>query len=341
MPRNSGLRPLYWQRSFSIVYTGKLSGASSFIVGFSLMASLGYVSIVLGQIVPVALASSVFAALCARRRNGTGAAVGAAFAAIEPHLALPVWLGLILFVPNARKPLVVAAGVLLSITLWPGVPLNTEYVRLVMPQHARSELLNFGGQYGLSALLAAIGVPFESAIRAGSASYAAMLAFGLIVGAALQRRSGDAAFAVTAPLASIVLGGPFLHITQTVVAIPLAFMLVAIRPRRMIIFGAATFAICMLAIPWQLVGKTSAPHREISKSGSVFTAAPPHELIEVPYTVFVDAFGRRAFPRSSFPEEIERKLPTWIALIAILGSTAWIACDPLGVARTTVRCRTK
>ncbi len=313
----------------SIVYASRLSGVTPILAGASLVVSAGYVSIVLGQVIPIVLAAALLAALCARRGNGIGAAAAATVMALEPHLALPVWLGLALL-PNARKPLAAAAALLTVVTLACGTSLNLEYVLSVLPQHARSELLNLRGQYGLSPLLVAIGIPFRDALVAGSISYASMVACGLFAGAALRRRLRDAAFLVTTPLACAVLGGPFLHVTQTVVAIPLGLMLVAIAPRRSLRL-AVVLAIAMLAVPWQLIGKPD--HIGATAFARAGISVRPYvarsdESIEVPFTASLDAVGRQDRANSAFVLlEFARKLPTWVALIVIASGAFRIAAQ--------------
>ncbi len=318
----------------AIACIAKLSGIRPWIATLSLFVSTGVVCLSLGQPIPLVLAAALFAALCARRGNGIGTAAGATIAALEPHLALPIWLGLGLFVPASRKPLAVAAVLLGTLTLLPGVALNIEYARSVIPDHARAEIVDFEGQYGLSSLLVALHTPTKLALLAGSACYAAMLAFGLALGAKLRHVTGDPAFLVLTPLASVVLGGAYIHIAQTVVAIPLGFMLVTRLPRHTLAYRGAVLAVCLLSIPWPLfdiavpsIADTSAPaplgRAESHVSISVARAAMPNESMEFHHAAFVAAFARRKHMHS-FEELIGRKIPTWFALIVILATASWL-----------------
>jgi hypothetical protein len=318
--------------ALSIVFVAQLSNAPALLVGLSLVVSVGYQSIVLGQLVPIVLAATLFAALCSRFGNGGGAAIGAAIAALEPNLAVPVWLGLGIFVPITRKPLIIAAAILLALTLIAGAALNLEYVLSVLPLHARSELRWFGGQYSLSSLLVALGVPFHNAMLAGSASYGIMTVLGLATGVALSRRFSDAAFVVTAPAASVVLGGPFLHLTQIAVAIPLGFMLLAPRRPPPALFGALALALCFLAIPWTMVGSASpsGTRTQVALESPTRHVAPhttPGESIEIPYTAFVDAAAQGP-NHVSLGDGVARKAPTWFALIDLLACALWLAFTP-------------
>ncbi len=323
----------------SIFLIRKLSGAPLAFIGLSLFLSVGLVCLALGQPIPIVLAAVLLAARCARSGNGAGAAVGATLASLEPHLALPVWLGLIFFLPAARKPLAFAAGVICVLSCVPGPALNLEYLHSVLPQHARAELMNFEGQYGLSSLLYTLGVAPEAALRAGTACYAVMLAFGLMLGMSLQRRTGNRAFLVAAPVAAVVLGGPFLHIQQTVVAIPLAFMLVAPLRRQTATFCIVAVATLFLSIPWPLLDMFLPQVHAAAVRGSItrHTAMPhaenPNESIEVPYAAFIAEFERRA-EKHSVEELVARKVPTWFALLAILTVAAYLAFGAGKVGRT-------
>ena len=194
-------------------------------VAAALFASLGTTSIAYGQVVPAALAGLALAALGARRGDGVLAALGCSLAAIEPHLALPAWLGLALLVPVTRVPLA-AAGAALAISLAAGPGLNLEYFASVLPEHARSEVMGFGSQYSLTSLLWTLGTPIPVALAAGTLCYAVMLAAGVAIARRLVAQAGDAAFAVTVPVAAVLLGGPFLHDHQLAAALPLGLMLV-------------------------------------------------------------------------------------------------------------------
>ncbi len=321
----------------AIVSITKLSGCRPAFVAAALVLPAGIVCLSLGQLVPIVLAAALFAALCARRGNGSGAAIGATIAALEPHLALPLWLGLALFVPAARKPLVVASAALGALTLLPGLPLNLEYAGSVVPEHARAELNNFEVQYSLSSLLAAFHAAPEVALRAGAACYAAMLVFGLTLGAALRRRFEDGAYAVLTPLAAVALGGPFLHIQQTVAAVPLGFMLVARFPRRSLRFSCATFALFLLAIPWPLIDMVRPQPVPVAARVPAAFSVPVTESradrsSELAYTAFIDRFERRAGMHSP-AELIARKAPTWFAIVALLSLACCLAYRPYGSRR--------
>jgi hypothetical protein len=158
-------------------------------IAASLIVALTVGSVYIGQIVPLvvlALCASA-AALSAQRVR-----LACAFALctmIEPHVGLPVLLGLAVLERRARLP--VAAGVLalalLSLAAG-GLALNIEYAVRVLPAHALSEVSNFGGQYSLTALLYQFGLPAGAAVRAGDLWYLGTI----VAGIALARRLRDA-----------------------------------------------------------------------------------------------------------------------------------------------------
>jgi hypothetical protein len=299
-------------------------------VAAAFFASLGTTSLAYGQVVPLAVAGLAVAALSARHGNRWGIAAGCAVAAVEPHLALPAWIGLALAVPPARAPLALTGAALAAASLLAGPAVNLEYVAAVLPEHARSEVAAFGGQYSLTSLLWAWGVPPTAALAAGAVSYAVMLAAGVLVGRAAVARTGDPAFAVTVPVAAALLGGPFLHDHQLAAAIPLGLMLAGRLRVRGRAWTAAVAAVCLLAIPWQSIAEFSAgrallpQHRVVATAAAAPPAPRPDEIAEVPYAAFVDAFADRDDRRTRL-EQTLWKLPSWLALAALAGLAARLA----------------
>jgi hypothetical protein len=247
--------------------------------------------------------------------------LGASLGALEPHLAAPVWLALLLFVPRARVPLAVAGAGLVGLSLAFGTGLSVEFITSVIPGHARSEAYNFPAQYSLTALLVMLGAPLRAALALGSLSYAVMLALGLALGAHLARRFDDPAFFVVTPLATVLIGGPFVHVHQMAAAVPLGLMLLGRLPRRSASFAAVAFAVCALAVPWETVAEMPfvADHLppKASTPAPPLPRARPDESLEIPYTAFIDAFAERGDPRT-LGEQFACKLPTWCALFVLV-----------------------
>ncbi|MBD5654726.1 MAG: DUF2029 domain-containing protein, partial [Candidatus Eremiobacteraeota bacterium] len=315
--------------AFAIVGVARLGNVRLPIAVLAMLGSLGFASLIIGQLVPIVVAALIFAALCARRGNGVGAAICVAVASIEPHLALPAWCGLALFVPRSRVPLAFAAASLGVLSLLAGPALNVEYISHVLPQHARSEAYNFAAQYSLSSLLVAGGAPLDMALRLGTLSYGCALALGLWLGRLLQRRYDDSAFAITVPLAAILLGGPFLHGHQIAAALPFALMLLGRVSLRTPLFVAMVIAVCALAIPWESIAEMpivadSLPQVAPAIGVVHLPPAGPSDSAELSYTAFVDAFAHRADSRTAL-EQLLTKLPTWIGLIVLLSTAAGLA----------------
>jgi hypothetical protein len=319
-----------------VACVARLSAVRPVLVALAFVASAGFASLVIGQIVPLVLAALAYAALCARRGDGVGAALAMTVASLEPHLALPAWCGLLLFAPRTRVPLACAAAFLVAASLAAGPALNVEYVTQIVPSHARSELYNFAAQYSLSALLVTLGAAANVALRLGSLSYLLALAGGLWLGDLLRRRFDDAAFAVTTPVASVLLGGPFLHGHQLAAALPLGLMLVGrLRPRTLL-YVATVAAVCALAVPWESLAESSLvadrlPLKAAAHAGPRLRVPAPNEPLERSYTAFMDAYAERSDPRT-LAEQFATKLPTWYGLIAVL-----IAASALASGRRAVR----
>jgi hypothetical protein len=130
---------------------------------------------------------------------------------------------------------------------------------------------------------------------------------------------------VVTPLAAVLLGGPFLHVQQVAAAVPLGLMLVGRLPRPGLAFAAAAAAVCALAVPWETVAEMPfvadhLPAKTVSRAPAL-PRALPGESLEIPYTAFIDAFAERADARTPL-EQFVCKLPTWFALLALVGVAA-------------------
>lgn len=87
-----------------------------------------------------------------------------------------------------------------------------------MPLHIRAEV-PMVNQYSLTWLLAAVGVPVEVAVKAGSLSYLIMIAVGLWLAPRVARAVESDAAIVLVPVACAMLGGPFIHDNQVALAL--------------------------------------------------------------------------------------------------------------------------
>ncbi len=217
---------------------------SAVVAAFAL--SLGMTSLVSGEMVPICVAALCAAAFFLRRQRYGICALFMTLAMIEPHVALPAWLAVLIFVRRARAALAAGAVVLAALSFAAiGPAENARYFVEVLPAHVRSELgVDF--QYSLSTVLAF--APASVAIAAGELSYIFLAAFGLLVAWRLRSMSGDAAFLIVTPAAFALIGGPFIHLVQMAFAIPLVFLLTTLPGR----WNALLIAVLLLlAVPWQ------------------------------------------------------------------------------------------
>jgi hypothetical protein len=210
--------------------------------------SLGALSLPFGEVVPLAVGCTCVAAYAAWSGRWRLAAIFAAGAMIEPHLGLPVCLGLAIWAPPTRWLLAVCFVALAALSFgFLGPSVNLEYFSSVLPAHALSEVTR-DTQYSLSAILAAIGMAPGAALRAGALWYLAMLLGGIFVGGKLAKETRNPAFIVCVPPAFAVFGGSFIHITQIAAAVPAATLLACSAQARY--RNASIVALLLLTIPW-------------------------------------------------------------------------------------------
>ncbi|HEX3672361.1 MAG TPA: hypothetical protein VHT92_11720, partial [Candidatus Cybelea sp.] len=216
-----------------------------------LSIALVALSLPFGEVVPLALGCIALAGYFAWLGHARAAALAGAGAMIEPHLGLPVCIALAVWLPATRWTLAIAfvgLGALALVALGPAV--NLEYFGSVLPAHALSEATR-DTQYSLTAVLAALGVSPEAAVRGGTLWYAAMVVAGTIVAGRLAKQMKNAAFLACVPPAFAVFGGTFIHVTQIAAALPAAALLVSYSAQRYRVL--AIVALLALAVPWYWV----------------------------------------------------------------------------------------
>jgi hypothetical protein len=231
----------------------ELTSLPLFLVGFCIVASALLQCLQNGALAPLPIAALSLAAVALARGRHTLAALALVLSCIEPHMALPPILAVFLLVPAMRARLAIGLAAIVAISLAAGPQLNIEYVASVLPAHAVSEL-GTAGQYGLSALLHAVGFSDRISVGLGSAQYALFVIVGLWLAYSLQRVVPGAA--VLAPMTCAVTGGTFVHATQIAGAIPFALAIAAQDDGAVAWIGATA-----LAIPWQFA---------IEESGAAF-----------------------------------------------------------------------
>lgn len=224
--------------------------AQPFIVAWAALAlSAGLTAWSTGNMLPIAVAGLIVAALAAQRQDTALAVLAICITAVEPHLAVPAAIGLFVGVPTARTALALGAAVLGVLSIGTtGVTQTLSYVTAVLPAHALSEVAR-DNQYSLSTVVAALGFSDATAVALGTLSYALMVALGVVVGLRLSRRYGDPALTVLMPPAFALLGGSFVHTPEIAAAIPAALLLFARADEyRPWLFAA----VLLLALPWMM-----------------------------------------------------------------------------------------
>jgi hypothetical protein len=215
----------------------------------ALVLSLGLNSFWSGNVMPIALAAMIVAALAVQRGRLVIAVPALAIAMVEPQVALPAAIGLFVACSRVRVALILAAALLGVISVASsGAAQTLSYLTAVAPAHALSEVSR-DNQYSLSTVLAALGVSDVSAALAGSISYVVMLVVGVLVALRLARRFEDPSLTVLVPAAFSVLGGTFVHTGEIAVAIPACLLLFTqARAQRAALF----IALILLIVPWML-----------------------------------------------------------------------------------------
>ncbi len=182
----------------------------------------------IGQIAPFAIAALAGSALLLRLDRPRLAALCACLALIQPQFGLPAALALFAFVPRARLVLL-AGAVLAALVSVACVGLHgvLEYPSVLAAQ-ARSEV-GSPSQYSLTWLVHSLGAGTSLALALGSAWYAGLVAWSLVL-LARERAAATASGAIVlVPAAFAVFGGTFVHVHQIAVALLAAVVLLAPR----------------------------------------------------------------------------------------------------------------
>jgi hypothetical protein len=228
-----------------IVALRKMTGYPwSALVAAVLFAAV--MSVSLGQLAPVAIALTTLAALMLYYERPVWAGALTALALVEPHVALPSCIAMLVAVRRARLPLFVVGAALATLSMLFGVSRNVEYFVQVLSSHALSDVPDVG-QYSLTVLAHVLGFSDSGASRAGTLWYVIVSAVGIAAACRAAKRLAFQPLVVALPVAFAVFGGPYVHWQQVAGAIPAALLL-ASRERRA--SSLLTAAIVGLAIPW-------------------------------------------------------------------------------------------
>lgn len=217
------------------------------LVTITLWLSLIVPSIFLGELIPLCVAAVAMAALCAKSERWPLAGLCAAASVVEPHIGFPVCAAMLFWAPRARPAILASLLALAAVALITlGTQPNLEYLTTVLPAHALSEIAS-DAQLSASVALHWLGVSDGLALRLGTLSYLGIVAAAIYLARAVAKRFSDDSLLVTLPAAFAVMGGIFIHVTETTLAIPLLLTLIRHLGSR------ASFAragVVLLAVPW-------------------------------------------------------------------------------------------
>jgi hypothetical protein len=307
----------------------RLSDVPLFTIFAALVLSLGWISIANGQIVPFALLALCACAYELWCERPVLASVCAVVAAIEPHIALPVWIALAYAEPKTRLPLAIGAVVLATTSLAAIGPHATfEYLTAVLPAHALTEI-GSTGQFSLTSLLYRSGLSADIAMRFGNVSYLLGCVLGISVARRLSRMLGAQELLALVPAAFAVFAGPFVHLTQIAAAIPAIVVLCYRLPERRNAFGVA---LLLLALPWEDLVQNPMP---VALVLAALVTAP----IAISFWRDKVPFAALAFVATLALVAVDRAVETSFAPPSVSADAALAAVDTRGtqLAETTWR----
>jgi len=201
-------------------------GLPAILVSGLFLLGAGRDDYLLGQPPPLVLLALAAAAALLLRGRFRAAAIAASAALIEPHLGVPAFASMFVFVPRCRPTLAICAATLAALSLGAvGLGGCLEYATRVLPAQVLAEVPN-AFQYSTTFVLAILHVPDQIASRIGSLWYVAMTVLGIAIAGRLAERYSDAAFIPLLPPMVAVLGGSYIHEQHLVALVPGAFLLV-------------------------------------------------------------------------------------------------------------------
>jgi len=237
--------------ALACVFTARLIGRPPFVALTLLAVAFSIAVIPYGELAPIVLAALTGGALALRRGSRVAFVAALAVIALLPHVALPVFLTLFIWNRAARIPVALLCVALAALDLATGGPqLAVSYFTRVLPDHAASEV-GFITQYSMTWLAQGLGAPDRVALLAGNISYLVMAVLGVWLAGAAARWLRDPAFLVLVPAAFAVTFGSFIHYSEITLAFPAALLLYA-RTQGAPRFLAA-LSLVLIALPWQSI----------------------------------------------------------------------------------------
>ncbi|HET9029987.1 MAG TPA: glycosyltransferase 87 family protein [Candidatus Aquilonibacter sp.] len=250
----------------SALLLARMTGYAAALILLALSPLL-LLNVAYGETPPFALLAICASGFLIWARRPHAAGVAAACALIQPNVALPALLALLVFVPKARTSIVVSIAVLTALSAATiGVEKNVEYLRSVLPVQAWSELIA-SDQYSVSRVLFEAGVAPSLALRIGQLAYAVAIVLSLVLAYVVARRSQRYEAYALIPPAIALLGGVYLHDIQFIVALPAAIFVLSLSRSSAYIRFAALAAL-LLAVVW-----TQRPGRAVIAVNAAAVAA--------------------------------------------------------------------
>ncbi len=279
-----------------------------FVIAVVLL-TLGFiVPFIQGQLTSLSIALLMAAALLLRNGKERSAAILAAVASIEPHIAAPVCIALFVARPKTRVPLLISGALLVTASIAGiGLRQNIEYVQHVLPAHIAVES-DFRDQFSATFLAIALGATKTAAIAFGQGCYFLLVCLAVV----LARRhpasvQGDPEVLIFVPMAVSVLGGPYVHDEHLLAVVPLALATVVRHTTRRW-FWALEFVV---AIPFWLLLRLMGFIPIGAIVVPVMSVDARQILAEVPWGYSIaDQHGGLI--------DVLTKIPSWMGVIAIV-----------------------
>jgi len=261
-----------------------------------------------GQVAPISIAFLVAAALVLRKGAERAAAMMAAAAMIEPHIALPVCLAMFVARPKTRLVLLACALVLGTVSVFAlGLQQNIEYVQRVLPAQIAVES-DFSDQYSLTSLAMTLGLSKGPSVALGQGSYILLVSLAVLLAYRYSgRRQGDPELLIFLPMALSVVGGPYVHIEHLLAVIPLAAATVVRHSSALWSWGLAFVIACPVRLGLKLLGKVHVAYMHLPP----LSLDKQQTLAETPWAVSIAG-------QHGTLSDVLTKVPTWMGAIVLI-----------------------
>jgi hypothetical protein len=230
----------------------RVASTSSIVMNLVFAGITGTVTYYVGQPMPLVFIAMAGAAYFLRRGFWNAASACAAAATIEPHVALPAIVAMLVAFPRTRLPLALGGLVLsLASVSAVGLPITILYLREVVPAHALANAYEW--QFSLTSVLTSFGVGAPLAVGLGELMFTVMTALGVAVAYRLWRSTGNGALIALLPPAFGMFGGVHVHFQQLAIAFPAFLWIYAHYPR---VRSLVATGLSLAMIPWNVVGSS-------------------------------------------------------------------------------------